>query len=111
MTSVKFATGDHRQPTYQAVNPQMRVPALELDGGEVLTQSLAMIEYLDEVHPQPPFLPRDPVDRARVRAVAQIVACDIHPLNNLGSLNYLRKHFGQDDSGVNSWYHAWVLEG
>jgi maleylacetoacetate isomerase len=111
MTSVKFATGDHRQPAFQAVNPQMRVPALELDGGEILTQSLAMIEYLDEVHPQPPLLPRDPVDRAKVRAVAQIIACDIHPLNNLGALNYLRKHFGQDDNGINAWYHSWVFEG
>src|SRR5438034_11397689 len=69
--------GLNRKPEYRAINPQMRVPALKLDSGEVLIQSLAIIEYLDEVHPQPPFLPRDPVERATVPAVAQAIACDI----------------------------------
>ena len=63
----------------------MRVPALKLDSGDVLIQSLAIIEYLDEIHPQPPLLPRDPVERAKVRALAQVIACDIHPLNNVGA--------------------------
>ena len=72
------------------MNPQKRVPALALDDGHVLLQSLAIVEYLDEVHPQPPLLPGDPVERAQVRAVSQIMASDIHPLNNLAALNYLR---------------------
>ena len=82
--------GRQHAPEFRAVNPQKRVPALALDSGEVLLQSLAIIEYLDEVHPDPPLLPKAPIERARVRAVAQIIACDIHPLNNTGPLNYLR---------------------
>src|SRR5215470_20366959 len=82
--------GEQHAPEFQAVNPQKRVPALALDNGEVLLQSLAMIEYLDEVYPDPPLLPKDPIERARVRAVAQIIACDIHPLNNTSPLSYLR---------------------
>ena len=72
----------------------MRVPALRLDSGELLTQSLAIIEYLDEIHPQPPLLPRDPVGRAKVRALAQLIACDIHPLNNVAPLRYLKNELG-----------------
>src|SRR5437868_3884660 len=71
--------GLNRKPNYAAINPQMRVPALKLDSGEILIQSLAIIEYLDEIHPQPPLLPRDPIERAKVRALSQIIACDIHP--------------------------------
>jgi len=111
MTSIVFAKGDHLSPGYQAVNPQKRVPTLELDDGLRLHQSLAIIEYLDEIHPQPPFLPRDPVERAKARAIAQVVACDIHPLNNVGPLNYLRQQMGQGEEAVNAWYHHWVLEG
>ncbi|HWL04765.1 MAG TPA: maleylacetoacetate isomerase [Xanthobacteraceae bacterium] len=111
MTSIVFAKGDHLSPAYQAVNPQKRVPTLELDDGSRVYQSLAMMEYLDEVHPQPPFLPRDPFERAHARAIAQIVACDIHPLNNVGPLNYLRKQLGQSEDAINAWYHHWVLEG
>jgi maleylacetoacetate isomerase len=103
--------GMNRKPAYQAINPQMRVPALRLDSGELLTQSLAIIEYLDEVHPQPPLLPSDPVDRAQVRALAQLVACDIHPLNNVGPLRYLKNALGQDQTHIDAWYHHWVLEG
>jgi maleylacetoacetate isomerase len=103
--------GMNRKPDYRAINPQMRVPALRLDSGEVLTQSLAIIEYLDEVHPQPPLLPRDPVDRARARALAQLVACDIHPLNNVGPLRYLKNVLGQDQTHIDAWYHHWVREG
>jgi maleylacetoacetate isomerase len=103
--------GQHKKPEYRAVNPQMRVPALRLDSGEVLTQSLAIIEYLDEIHREPPLLPRDSVERAKVRALAQLIACDIHPLNNLAPLRYLKNELGQDQSKINAWYHHWVREG
>jgi maleylpyruvate isomerase len=102
--------GQHRKPEYKAINPQMRVPALELSSGEKLIQSLAIIDYLDEVYPEPALLPKDAIERAHVRAVAQIIACDIHPLNNLVALQYLRK-LGHDDATVNEWYAAWVLSG
>jgi maleylacetoacetate isomerase len=103
--------GQHRKPEYRAINPQMRVPALKLDSGEVLTQSLAIIEYLDEIDPQPPLLPRDPVERAKVRALALAIACDIHPLNNLAPLRYLKNELGQEQSKIDAWYHHWILEG
>jgi len=103
--------GLHRKPEFRAINPQMRVPALELDSGEVLIQSLAIIEYVDELHPQPPLLPRDPLARAKVRALAQVIACDIHPLNNTGPLRYLKNAMGQDQTKIDAWYHHWVLEG
>jgi maleylpyruvate isomerase len=102
--------GHHRSPQYRAVNPQMRVPALAVDD-TVLVQSLAIIEYLDETHPEPPLLPADPVQRARVRALAQVIACDIHPLNNLAVLNYLRKQLGHDKATVNAWYAHWIATG
>lgn len=102
--------GHHKRPEYRAVNPQMRVPALALSSGETLIQSLAIIEYLDEVFPDPPLLPAEAEARAHVRAVAQIVACDIHPLNNSGTLAYLRK-LGLDDAAVSAWYASWVTSG
>jgi maleylpyruvate isomerase len=103
--------GLNRKPVYRAINPQMRLPALALDSGEILTQSLAIIEYLDEVHPQPPLLPGDPVARAHVRALAQLIACDIHPLNNIGPLRYLKNELGQDQAKIDAWYCHWVGEG
>jgi len=103
--------GINRKPEFRAVNPQMRVPALKLDSGEIIIQSLAIIEYLDEVHPLPRLLPSDPVARARVRALAQLVACDIHPLNNVGPLRYLKNEFGLDQARIDAWYHHWVKEG
>ncbi len=103
--------GINRKPEYRAINPLMRVPTLKLDSGELLTQSLAIIEYLDEVHPQPPLLPSDPLDRAQVRAMALLIACDIHPLNNVGPLRYLKREFGQEQDKIDAWYHHWVLEG
>jgi maleylacetoacetate isomerase len=103
--------GLNRKPAYRAINPQMRVPALELDSGELITQSLAIIEYLDEVHPQPPLLPRDSIERAQVRSLALLVACDIHPLNNVGPLRYLKNELGQDQSKIDAWYGHWVREG
>jgi maleylpyruvate isomerase len=96
---------------FRAVNPQKRVPALALSTGDVLLQSLAIIEYLDEVHPEPPLLPADAIDRAHVRAVSQIVACDIHPLNNLVALNYLKGKLGHDQAAADEWYRHWVLQG
>ena len=103
--------GLNTKPVYRAVNPQMRVPALQLDSGDVLIQSLAIIEYLDEVHPKPPLLPRDPLERAKVRALAQMIACDIHPLNNTSPLRYLKHQLGQDQAKIDAWYHHWILEG
>jgi maleylacetoacetate isomerase len=103
--------GLNRKPAYRAINPQMRVPALKLESGELITQSLAIIEYLDEIHPQPPLLPGASIDRAKVRALAQLVACDIHPLNNVGPLRYLKNELGQDQPKIDAWYHHWILEG
>lgn len=103
--------GRQHSPDYRAVNPQGRVPALVLDNGEVLLQSPAIIEYLDEMRPQPPFLPADPLDRARVRAFAALIACDIHPLNNLAPLQYLRRVLKQEQPAIDAWYHHWILEG
>jgi maleylpyruvate isomerase len=103
--------GLNRKPEYQAINPQMRVPALKLDSGEILTQSLAIIDYLDETHPQPAFLPIGAIGRAKVRAIAQIIACDIHPLDNTSPLRYLKNVLGQDQAKIDAWYHHWIHEG
>ena len=107
---VDLRPGAHRQPDYLARNPQGLIPALE-DGGEVLGQSLAIIEYLEETHPQPPLLPRPALERARVRSFALAIACDIHPLNNLRVLNYLRSPLGQEEAAVDTWYRHWIAEG
>jgi maleylpyruvate isomerase len=103
--------GHNRRPEFRAVNPQMRVPALELDSGEVLIQSLAIIAYLDETCPEPPLLPAEALARAKVRALTQIIACDIHPLNNTSPLRYLKNQLGHDQAQIDGWYHQWVLEG
>jgi len=103
--------GQQSSPDFRAVNPQMRVPVLKLPNGENLLQSLAIIEYLDEIQPRPRLLPADAEERARVRAVAQIIACDIHPLNNTSSLNYLRRTFKADEAAINAWYAHWVVAG
>jgi maleylpyruvate isomerase len=103
--------GKQFTPEYKAVNPQQRVPALALDNGDILTQSMAIIEYLDETHPEPPLLPRDPLERAKVRALAQLIACDIHPLNNTGPLKYLKTSMGQEQAAIDAWYHHWILVG
>ena len=103
--------GHNRRPEFRAVNPQMRVPALVTPNGDVLIQSLAIIEYLDETHPQPPLLPKNPIGRATARALAQIIACDIHPLNNTGPLRYLKNEMHQEQSAIDAWYHHWILAG
>jgi maleylacetoacetate isomerase len=103
--------GQQRKPDFVAVNPQMRVPALALDSGDMLTQSLAIIEYLDDIQPEPALLPVDAMARAKVRAVAQMVACDIHPLNNLIALQYLKHALKHEQADIDAWYHHWVIEG
>lgn len=107
--SHKLTEGEQKAPSYLALNPQGLVPALET-GGTVLTQSLAICEFLDEVYPEPPFLPDDPVDRAKVRAFAQIIACDTHPVQNLKILNRLRA-LGFDKEAVTRWARTTIEEG
>ena len=101
---------EHRTAEYLALNPQGLIPALEIDG-TVLSQSLAIAEYLDEVHPEPPLLPKNALARAHVRSMALAVACDIHPLNNLRVLNYLKDDLKQSEDVVNDWYRHWITEG
>jgi len=108
--SVHLRRGDQAEAPYLGGNPQGLVPALETDG-EILIQSLAIIEYLDETHPVPPLLPGDPAGRARVRGLAAIVACDIHPLNNLRVLRYLQRPLGQDQAAIATWYNHWIDAG
>ena len=103
--------GEHRLKDFMHVNPQGFVPALQLDDGQVLTQSLAIIEYLDEVCPQPPLLPSSPADRARVRSMALLIACDIHPLNNMRVLQYLEGPLAHTPSTRDAWYRHWIEAG
>ena len=105
---VHLRKGNQRAEEYLALNPQGLVPALALDDGGVLRQSLAIIEYLEETHPQPPLLPRDAVERARVRAIALAIACDIHPLNNLRVLEYLLHTLGVSPQQKDGWYKYWI---
>ena len=108
---VHLAKGEHRQPAYAAVNPQALVPTLELDDGTRLTQSLAILEYLDTLKPAPALLPAPPLERARMRALALLVACEIHPLNNLRVLQHLKRALGQDEAQIKAWYQHWVADG
>ena len=103
--------GHNKRPEFRAVNPQMRVPVLVTADGNVLIQSLAIIEYLEETQPDPPLLPRSPLARAKVRALAELIACDIHPLNNTSPLRYLKREMSQEQSAIDAWYHHWVIEG
>jgi maleylacetoacetate isomerase len=107
-TFVHLRMGGQRAQDYLALNPQGLVPALALDDGAVLTQSVAIVEYLDETHPQPPLLPPDPIGRARVRAIALSIACEIHPLNNLRVLNYLIGTLGVSREQKDGWYRYWI---
>jgi maleylpyruvate isomerase len=102
--------GQQLQPDYRALNPDGIVPTL-IDGDDVLTQSLAIIEYLDETHPEPPLLPRSPADRAFVRSIALSVACEIHPLDNLRVLKYLKHKVKAPDEVKDAWYAHWVESG
>ena len=102
--------GEQLKPAYRRLNPDAILPTL-VDGDNVLTQSLAIIEYLEETHPEPPLLPKSPVDRAYVRSVALQVACEIHPVNNLRVLKYLKHTIGADDATRDEWYRHWVEAG
>ena len=108
--AVDLLAGEQRQPAYRAMNPQGLAPALDLGDGHILTQSLAILEWLEETRPQPPILPRSALDRATVRAMANIVACDIHPLNNTRVGRKL-KELGLEDAAVSAWIKGWITEG
>ncbi len=99
--------GEQLSAAYKAINPQALVPALE-DGGKILTQSLAIIEYLEERYPQPPLLPRDPADKAVVRSMALIIACEVHPIQNLRVLQFVKREYNQSDEQVNRWAQHWI---
>jgi maleylacetoacetate isomerase len=105
---VHLRKGAQRADDYLEVNPQGLVPVLVTDGGNVLTQSLAIIEYLDETHREPPLLPPDPAGRARVRALALAIACDIHPIDNLRVLRYLLHTVGVSEEQKDAWYKYWI---
>ncbi len=109
--NISLPDGDQFDNVYKNINPQGRVPTL-VDGDRTLYQSMAIIEYLDETHPDPAFLPSEPETRARVRGLANIIACDIHPLNNLAVLKFLEHEVGADSHLVNvTWYQHWIHEG
>ena len=103
--------GEQRLEQFLQINSQGFVPALSLDDGAVLTQSVAIIEYLDEMHPDPPLLPQAPLARARVRALTQAITCDVHPLNNLRVLQYLEHELRQDKAARDAWYKHWLRLG
>lgn len=107
---VHIAKGEHKKPPYVELSADTLVPLLEVDG-EKLSQSMAIIEYLDETHPEPPLLPADAVGRAKVRALAQSIACDLHPVNNLRILKYLVHVLKVDEEAKNAWYRHWCREG
>jgi maleylacetoacetate isomerase len=108
--TIHLRKGEQRAPDYLALNPQGLLPTLVVDG-QRLTQSLAILEFLEERHPVPALLPADVLGRARVRALADLVACEIHPLNNLRTLEYLRNRLGQDEAGIAAWYRHWIADG
>ncbi len=108
--SIHLRRGEQRAPAFLKLNPQALVPAL-VEGDHVLTQSLAIVEYLDEMHPNVPLLPNTPDGRARVRALAQIIACEIHPLGNLRVLQHLAKELKQDEPAVQRWFNHWIALG
>ncbi len=108
---VHLRKGEQRGADFLGKNPHGLVPALETDDGHLLTQSLAIIEWLDETKPNPPLVPRDPLDRAHVRALALSIACEIHPLQNLRVLNYLRTELKQDQAGLDKWCRTWIEGG
>ena len=107
---IMLPNGDQTRPEFVATNPQALVPAL-IDGNLKLAQSLAIIEYLDETRPPATLLPIDPIGRARVRSLSQLIACEIHPLNNLRVLKYLKRALGQEQAAIDTWYRHWCSEG
>ncbi len=107
---IHLRRNDQRSPDYLTLNPQGLVPAL-IDDGQILTQSLAINDYLDETHPAPPLLPRDSASRARVRSLAQIIACDIHPIDNLRVLRFLAHEMKQGEKDIEAWFNHWIKLG
>lgn len=110
-TFVHLAKLEQLAESFAAINPQKLLPVLRVDGGQLLTQSLAIIEYLEETHPEPALLPKNPLERARVRALALAVACEIHPINNPRVLRYLTGKLGVSEAQRDDWYRHWVEEG
>ncbi|MDU8925874.1 maleylacetoacetate isomerase [Alisedimentitalea sp. MJ-SS2] len=108
---VHLKHGAQKDAAYKALNPQMLVPTLETDEGDRLIQSLAILEWLDETHPEPPILSRDPLTRARERGFAQVIACEIHPLQNLRVLKYLGQELGADADQTSAWLARWLGDG
>lgn len=111
-TVVNIAPGADEQmgEPYKAINPQMRVPSIEVEG-KVASQSMAMLEWIEETWPEPALLPQDPWARLQVRAFADLIACDVHPLNNLSVLGKLREGFGADKEAIAEWYRDWIIRG
>jgi len=109
-SAIDLIKGEHRTPQFEQVNAQRAIPAL-LDGNQTLTQSMAIVEYLEETHPEPPLLPATTGERSWVRAIAQLIACDIHPLNNLRVLKYLKKDLGVGQEQRDAWVRHWIGEG
>jgi maleylpyruvate isomerase len=108
--AIHLRKGEQRADRFTGINPQGLVPALAWSDGAVYTQSLAILEFLDETVPEPPLLPQDAAGRARVRSLAQMVALDIHPINNLRVLDHLRNTFGADDAAIAAWFRHWVTQ-
>lgn len=108
--AVNLLEGEDQSGHYREINPQGLVPVLEVEGHR-LSQSMAILEYLEESHPEPPLLPRDPLQRAAARSLANVIACDIHPLNNLRVLKYLQQELEVNDDARNQWYRHWIEEG
>lgn len=105
---VNLLQGEQRSDAYLALNPQGLVPAMELADGEIVAQSMALLEWLEEAHPKPALLPDNPLQRAKVRSMAGSIACDVHPLCNLAVANHLRNHYGAGDGDIISWYTTWM---
>jgi maleylpyruvate isomerase len=108
--TVWLPDGQHKGDAFTQINPQNLIPTL-IDDGERLNQSMAIIEYLDETHPEPRLLPDDPLGRAHVRSLSQLIACEIHPINNLRILKYLKSELKQEQSTIDAWYRHWCVEG
>jgi maleylacetoacetate isomerase len=108
---VHLAKGQHREAKYTDVNPQVLLPTIELDDGTRLSQSLAIIEWLDEKHPTPALIPKDSLARARVRSLSYLIASEIHPLNNLRVLQHLKRALGQSQEQIDQWYRHWIADG
>jgi maleylacetoacetate isomerase len=111
LVQIQLLQDEQFSPSYREINPQARVPTLVADDGTRLIQSPAILEWLEETRPEPPFLPADPLARARIRAMAALIGCDIHPLNNSGVMVYLRKTLHLDEPAVSAWYAHWITLG